>query len=201
MKMYKKKIKKLYIRERERKNKKWHRVLPFGELIVDRWEKAKYLGFGEKTSIYDSSIVMGDVRVGKDTWIGPFTLLDGTGGGLTIGNHCSISSGVQIYTHDTVDQCVSGGKEEAVYASVMIGNNCYIGPMAIISKGVEIGDCCIIGANSFVNKSYKDHAIIAGTPAKEIGKVEIDKEGKIHRIYYSENVEGKKSYEKNGISE
>ena len=29
----------------------------------------------------------------------------------------------------------------------------------------------------------------------------IDKEGKIHRIYYSENVEGKKSYEKNGISE
>lgn len=174
---------------REDMNKKWRRVLPFGELIVDRWEKAKYLGFGEKTSIYDSSVVMGDVQVGKDTWIGPFTLLDGTGG-LTIGNHCSISSGVQIYTHDTVDKCVSGGRVETVYASVVIGDNCYIGPMTIISKGIEIGDCSIVGANSFVNRSYKDHVIIAGTPAKEIGKVKIDNDGKIHRIYYDKNDKG-----------
>lgn len=186
MKLKKKQLKKLYFQVREEMNKNWQRVLPFGELIVDRWEKAEYLGFGEKTSIYDSSIVMGNVCVGEDTWIGPFTLLDGTGGCLSIGNHCSISSGVQIYTHDTVDYCVSGGREEKACAPVTIGNNCYVGPMVIISRGVTIGDGCIIGANSFVNNSFKDHVIIAGTPAKEIGRVEIDEEGKVHRVYYGE---------------
>ena len=71
----------------------WSRTLPFCEEVFDRWEKARYLGFGEGTSIYDSSHVFGDVTVGDNTWIGPFTILDGTGG-LKIGSFCSISSGV-----------------------------------------------------------------------------------------------------------
>ena len=109
--------------------------LPFGDYIVDRWEKAKNLGFGEGSSIYDSAIVIGDVKVGKNTWIGPFTVLDGTGG-LEIGDTCSISAGVQIYTHDTVEWAISGGKHPKEQAPVQIGNRCYIGPNSIISKGV-----------------------------------------------------------------
>mgnify|MGYP003351887026 FL=1 len=85
------------------------RSLPFADAQFDRWERAKLLGFGDKTSIYDSSFIFGDVKVGFETWIGPFTLLDGSGGGLTIGDHCSISAGVHIYTHDTVLWAVSGG--------------------------------------------------------------------------------------------
>ena len=48
------------------------------------------------------------VTVGAGTWIGPNTLLDGTGG-LSIGASCSISAGVQIYTHDSVMWALSGG--------------------------------------------------------------------------------------------
>ena len=81
---------------------KWQRTLPFGDYIVDRWERARVLGFGEGTSIYDSSVVLGEVKVGKNTWIGPFTVLDGSGG-LEIGSNCSISSGVQIYSHDSIN--------------------------------------------------------------------------------------------------
>ncbi len=77
-------------------NEKWQRTLPFGDYIVDRWKKAECLGFGEGSTIYDSSLVFGDVKVGKNTWIGPFTILDGSGG-LEIGSNCSISAGVQIY--------------------------------------------------------------------------------------------------------
>ena len=33
---------------------------------------------------YDSVLVIGDVQVGKNTWIGPFVVLDGSGG-LEIG--------------------------------------------------------------------------------------------------------------------
>jgi acetyltransferase-like isoleucine patch superfamily enzyme len=141
--------------------------LPISELITNRWEKAIFLGFGEKSSIYDSSYVFGHVKVGKNTWIGPLTVLDGTGG-LTIGDNCSISAGVQIYTHDTVKWAISGGDAPYEYAPTQIGNNCYIGPNTIISKGVKLGNSCIVGANSFVNRSFDDNSKIAGTPAKLI---------------------------------
>ena len=143
------------------------RSLPFAELLFDRWERASMLGFGKGTSIYDSSIVMGSVNVGENTWIGPNTILDGSGK-LSIGNSCSISAGVQIYTHDTVKWATSGGVEPYEYAKTEIGNNCYIAPNCIIAKGITIGDACIIGANSFVNKSFSNGSKIAGSPAKLI---------------------------------
>ena len=146
---------------------KYNRVLPQNELLSDRWEKASFLGFGVKTSIYDSSYVFGDVRVGENTWIGPLTIIDGTGG-LTIGDNCSISAGVQIYSHDTVQWAVSGGESPYEYEETYIGNNCYIGPNSIITKGVRLGDNCIVGANSFVNKSFDKGAKIVGSPAKII---------------------------------
>ena len=153
--------------KREKTKLRYKRVLPLNELMGDRWEKARYLGFGENTSIYDSSVVLGNVRVGKNTWIGPFTILDGSGG-LTIGSNCSISSGVQIYTHDSVEWAISGGEKPYTYEVTEIGDNCYIGPNTIISKGVKIGSCTIIGANSFVNKSFSENSKIAGSPAKII---------------------------------
>jgi acetyltransferase-like isoleucine patch superfamily enzyme len=146
---------------------KFNRVLPISELVINRWEKAKYLGFGENSSIYDTSYVYGDVEVGINTWIGPFTILDGSGL-LIIGDNCSISAGVQIYTHSSVDWAISGGKAEKKMESTTIGNNCYIGPNVIIEKGVILGDNCIVGANSFVNKSFKSGSKIAGNPAKVI---------------------------------
>ena len=128
---------------------RFNRVLPAGEYMGDRWQKARELGFGDGTSIYDASYVFGDVRVGKHTWIGPFTILDGSGAPLVIGDHCSISAGVQIYTHDTVDWAVRDGSK--LVGAVHIGNNCYIGPAVVIARGVTIGDGAVIGANSFVN--------------------------------------------------
>lgn len=155
------------IKKRNDMREKFNRVLPLNELLTDRWEKAKYLGFGKGTSIYDSSIVLGKVEVGKDTWIGPFTLLDGTGG-LTIGSNCSVSAGVQIYTHDTVEWATSGGNSEYKYAPVTIEDNCYIGPNSVIARGVVIGRGSIVGSNSFVNKSFPPNSKIAGSPAKII---------------------------------
>jgi acetyltransferase-like isoleucine patch superfamily enzyme len=121
----------------------FNRSIPFADLVFDRWEKAKSLGFGEGSSIYDSSYV-------------------------AIGSNCSISAGVQIYSHDTVEWAISGGVAPYEYGPVVIGNNCYIGPNAIISLGVTLGEGCIVGANSFVNKSYPSGSKIAGSPARLI---------------------------------
>jgi acetyltransferase-like isoleucine patch superfamily enzyme len=161
---------------------KLNRSLPFADAQFDRWERAKILGFGEKTSIYDSSVVMGDVSVGANTWIGPFTMLDGSGGGLTIGDYVSISSGVHIYTHDTVLWAVSGGVQAARKGAVSIGSNTYIGAQALIIAGVAIGSSCVIAANSLVNRNVLDGTIVGGTPARHLGRVE--GEGANARLVY-----------------
>lgn len=162
-------LKRLFFTKRNFVKKKYNRVLPLNELFNDRWEKAAYLGFGKGTSIYDSSVVIGKVEVGQNTWIGPFTVLDGSGG-LSIGNNCSISAGVQIYSHDSVEWAVSGGIAPYDYGATKIGNNCYIGPNTIIVKGINIGNNVIIGANSFVNKDLESNAKYAGNPVKQINK-------------------------------
>ena len=160
----------LYDQLRQETNDKWRRDLPFEELLFDRWERARQLDFGEGTSIYHNSYVYGVVKVGVHTWIGPFTILDGSGS-LTIGDYCSISSGVQIYSHDTVAWSQSGGKAPYERAATAIGSRCYIGPNTIIAKGVEIGEECIIGANSFVNQSFPSGTKAAGCPARIIETV------------------------------
>lgn len=148
------------------------RSLPFADAQFDRWDRAKTLGFGDKTSIYDSSFIFGDVKVGVETWIGPFTLLDGSGGGLTIGDHCSISAGVHIYTHDTVLWTVSGGVQQERKSAVKIGSNTYIGAQSVIVAGITIGERCVIAANSLVNRDVLDGTIVGGTPARKLGHVE-----------------------------
>lgn len=161
----------LWTRRRAEVESRWHRTLPLADYIVDRWEKARALGFGEGASIYDSAIVMGDVRVGAGTWVGPSVLLDGSGG-LTIGAHCSISAGVQIYSHDSVKWATSGGVAPYEYASTAVGDNCYIGPNTIVAKGVQIGSGCVIGANSLVLASIPAGSKAYGTPCRIIGRAD-----------------------------
>jgi acetyltransferase-like isoleucine patch superfamily enzyme len=163
---------------------KYRRFVPFGDMISDRWSKASRLGFGEGTSIYDSSLVLGDVKVGKNTWIGPQTILDGYSAQLTIGDYCSISSGVHIYTHSTVKWSVTGGVHKNENAPVTIGSCVYIGPQTIISKGVKIGEHVIIGSCSYVDKSIPDYSVAWGQPAKIVGRIVMNDEGSDYIIEY-----------------
>jgi len=157
------------------------RSLPFAEELFDRWERAAQLGFGKDTSIYDASLVLGDVTIGTNTWIGPFTILDGSGG-LSIGDHCSISAGVQIYSHDTVKWSLSGGEIPAERAPVRIGDRTYIGPNTVVASGATIGSRCVIGANSLVKGDVPDNAIFVGSPARRKGTVLVEN-GEIHLRY------------------
>lgn len=158
-------------RDRELRDR-FARSLPFQDAMFDRWERARVLGFGAGASIYNSAIVFADVRVGDGTWIGPYVLLDGSGGGIEIGSTCSISSGVQVFTHDTISWALSGGILEPRQAPVRIANRCYIGSQSVIAAGVTIGEGCVIAANSFVNADVEPGTIAGGTPARRMGRVE-----------------------------
>lgn len=146
---------------------KHNRFAPAGEHLQTRWSRAAEMGFGEGTSIYDSTLVLGDVVVGKNTWIGPFVVLDGSGG-LSIGSYCSISAGTQIYTHDSVAWAGSAGAKPIKLSRVEIGDRCYFGPNVIVQRGVKIGDGAVIGANSFVNKDVPAGSFVAGNPARKV---------------------------------
>lgn len=157
----------LYHELREEKRREFNRDLPFGDLLFDRWERARHLGFGEGTSIYHNVYVLGDVKVGEHTWIGMDSILDGSGG-LTIGSWCAISAGVHIYTHDSVQQALTGGVAPIERAPVVIGDRCYIGPQSVIAMGVTIGDGAVVAVHSFVNRDVEPGQIVGGNPAKPL---------------------------------
>ena len=175
----------LYERLRTGMNAAWQRDLPLSELLFDRWERARSLGFGAESSVYHESYVYGDVTVGEHAWVGPFTLLDGSGG-LTIGDYCVISAGVHIYSHDTVRRAVSGGRAPVERAGVRIGSFTYIGAQSIILKGVTIGEHSVIGAGSIVNRDIPPYTVAVGNPCRPIGTVRVDDDGDVHFEYDSQ---------------
>lgn len=152
------------------------RSLPFEEYIFDRFDRARSLSAGEGSSVHHLCYVYGKVQIGRNTWVGPMTLLDGSGG-LEIGDQCSISSGVHLYTHDTVKKRISRGRLGGEKAPIKIGSCCYIGPQTVIARGVTLGDFCVVGANSFVSESFPSHSVLMGTPATLKGLVRFDSAG------------------------
>ncbi len=153
------------------KLQKFRRRVSLGDLLTDRAENAAECGFGEGTTCYDNVLILGDVKVGCQTWIGPGAILDGQGG-LVIGDHCAISAGVQIYTHHTVRKSVQLGAAKMDVAPTRIGNGVYIGPNSIIQMGVTIGDRAVIGAMSFVDRDIPAGVKAWGCPARVTGPID-----------------------------
>jgi acetyltransferase-like isoleucine patch superfamily enzyme len=150
---------------RREKREQYHRHVSVGDLLTDRFEIAHDYGFGDGTSCYDNVLILGDVTVGKNCWIGPNVILDGSGGGLLIGDYVDISAGVHIYTHNTVNRAVSGGVAGVEYAPTRIGSRVYIGPQSVVEKGIAIGDGVVIGAMSLVNRDVPSDSRVWGIPA------------------------------------
>src|SRR4051794_39989914 len=105
--------------------------------------------------------IVGEPSIGEGTWIGAFTVIDGSGG-LTIGSGCDISAGAQIYTHSSARRCVSGRRYPTVdRAPVTIGDRVFLGANAVVMMGVTIGDEAVIGAGAVVTKDVAPPTVVA----------------------------------------
>jgi len=82
-----------------------------------------------------SAVILGDPEIGEGTWIGYYTVIDGSGG-LKIGENCSIASGVHIYTHSSHRKTTGSGP--FLKASVEIGDNVAVGANSVIMMGCKI---------------------------------------------------------------
>ena len=121
----------------------------------------------------DHAWIVGEPEVGAGTWIGAFTVIDGSGG-LTIGTGCDVASGAHIYTHSSALRCVSGRRYPSVdRAPVTIGDRVYIGAQAVISMGVTIGDEAIVAAGAVVTRDVPARTVVAGVPAAPIARVDL----------------------------
>ena len=118
--------------------------------------------------------IIGEPTIGEGTWIGAFTVIDGSGG-LHIGRGCDVSCGVHIYTHSTVRRCVSGrAYKEIDRAPVYIGDHVFLGANSVVMMGVTIGDRAVVAAGAVVTADVAAGSIVGGVPARPIGRVEID---------------------------
>ncbi|GAB3311269.1 acyltransferase [Epidermidibacterium keratini] len=118
--------------------------------------------------------ISGDPQIGEGTWIGAFTIVDGSGG-LRIGRGCDVSSGVHIYTHASTKRCVSAREYDIVdRAPVTIGDYVFIGANAVIQMGVTVGDRAVISAGSVVTKDVPAHTLVSGVPARARASVHVE---------------------------
>ncbi len=92
---------------------------------------------------------------------------------ITIGNNVQFSWDTLVMDSDAHFILDKDGSETNNTRPITIGNKVWIAAKTTILKGTTIGDNCVVGAASVLNKEYiGDNSIIAGSPAriiKEIG--------------------------------
>lgn len=118
--------------------------------------------------------IIGEPEIGEGTWIGAFTVIDGSGG-LRIGSGCDISCGAQIYTHSSAKRCVSGrAYPEVDREPTTIGDRVFIGANAVIQMGVTIGDGAVVGAGAVVTTDVAPGSVVGGVPARPLATVDLE---------------------------
>lgn len=135
----------------------------------------------------DTHVIMGNhdrVHVGERVALAN-TILNVSSGDIRIGSRTIFSNNVMVITgrHEFVngfraswppesdDGTWGGGKVEVPESGfdITIGEGVWVCAGAIITGGVTIGSHSIVAAGAVVTKSFPEHSILAGVPARRIG--------------------------------
>jgi acetyltransferase-like isoleucine patch superfamily enzyme len=111
------------------------------------------------------------VKIGNGVFIGADVFIDNTyPDSITIEDYVALTYGSFIVGHFIVPLHLRKvlGEDRLVKRGVILKKGCYVGPKSIITDGITIGECAIIGAGSVVTKDIPDYSIAVGTPARVI---------------------------------
>ena len=134
-------------------------------------EPQREITLGDRCSIASLSFVHGPITAGNDVSINHHASLDGGSAGIAIGSGSRIAHGVSIYAFDHGMKAASRVSEQPTRSrGIRIGEDVWIGANAVITDGVRIGDGAVIGAGSVVTRDVPDTTVVAGNPARPIGR-------------------------------
>ena len=107
----------------------------------------------------------GTLSIGDGTYINYGTNISATRS-VTIGADCAIGQYAIIMDNDyhSVADHHSMGEPKPI----VIGDDVWLGARVIVLRGAEIGDGCVIGANSVVKGTIPPYSLAAGSPARVI---------------------------------
>jgi acetyltransferase-like isoleucine patch superfamily enzyme len=113
----------------------------------------------------------GDITLHRDVYVGPYSVLYGTGG-LTIGPDTMIAAHVVIppSNHVFAERDVPIRTQGLTRKGVVIGADVWIATHAVVLDGVTIGDGAIVGAGAVVTRDVPAYAIVTGVPAEVRGE-------------------------------
>jgi carbonic anhydrase/acetyltransferase-like protein (isoleucine patch superfamily) len=146
---------------------------------------------GRETYVSETAMLIGDVRIGNNCYIGHGVILRGDYGTIDIGNGTAIEEGVVV--HAPPEQtCRIGEKvtvgHGAVVHSKLIGDFTVIGMGAVLSIMAEIGERSIVAEGSVMkmNQKIPDGLVFGGNPARKIREISPKDEdfwGQIKQVY------------------
>jgi len=112
------------------------------------------------------------ITIEANVGIGEFAHIGGAGG-VRIGQDTIVGSYLSIHpeNHNFSDTNILIRQQGVNRKGIQIGSDCWIGAKVTILDGVHVGDGCVIAAGAVVlSGEYPNHSVIAGVPAKVIGK-------------------------------
>lgn len=125
-------------------------------------------------------------NIGEDVYVGPhLTLTIGLRDKsikLVLGDRVSIGPNVSLILATRPNRSKLSQYINFPIRKIIIGEDTWLGANCLIMPGITIGKCCIVGAGAVVTHDVPDYTIVAGVPAKSIGKVDMEKLEKIHKL-------------------
>jgi len=126
------------------------------------------ISIGYKTKIESGLVIYAPTKIviGQHTIINRNCTLEARGT-IKIGDNVSISEHCSFFTssHDPQSADFAWIKKP-----IIIEDYVWIGAHALLLQGVTIGKGAVVGAGSIVTKDVEPFTIVAGNPAKQIGK-------------------------------
>ena len=126
--------------------------------------------------VHPQAAVTGNVRIGKDVYVGPGAAIRGDWGGIVIEDGCNVQENCTIHQFPGVTVRLESGAHighGAIVHGAHIGQNVLIGMNAVIMDEAHIGTGSIIGALSFVKAGTRipERSLVVGNPARIIREV------------------------------
>jgi maltose O-acetyltransferase len=119
----------------------------------------------EKGATFGSTVTIGDNSgIGVNALVSPGVHI---GKNVMMGPECMMFTQNHAFKDLDVPMCEQGFSQRK---PIIINDDVWIGARVTILPGVNIGKGSIIGAGSVVTQNVSEYSIVAGNPAKEIGK-------------------------------